>query len=221
VNRYARWSISAAVGLAALAIAVPGAVQAGAGAAAGNTFKDDFARGIVPATWKTTNTSHLYRVTGDGAVRFSTPGGGPGGFQWVGLQLKRRISGDFDVSVRYSNASIKRVNGSPGNQVQLNAVFGKQIFCVVRSDEAGPGSNYHVWTGSFDGARKTSARSGMLRIVRVGSTVSGYAGGVRLYQRTFNAGPVTQLWFSLQNNGTTDAISVTFDDFSITADKLG
>ena len=197
------------------------AVPAGRAGVAAKPFTDHFTKTINPSVWNVKKTEAIYAVsTSHGAVRVSTPGGGAGGFQWAGLQYRHRIAGNFDVSVRYSNASIKRVNGSPGNQIQLNATFGGQTFCLVRSDESDVGDNYHVWINSFVGSRPSKAKSGVLRIVRVGSTVTGYANGVKIYQGTFNPSPVTDLWFSIQNNGTTDPISVTFDDFTLRADSI-
>ena len=224
VSSCVRRFICVAVLLAPLASVLPGAAPAGVNATAATasrTFRDSFAGGISSANWKIEKTEKLYRVTAvGGVVRFSTPGGGAGGFQWVGLQFTHQIRGNFDVSIQYAKANLKRVKGSPANQVQLNAVFGGQVFCVVRDNDVTGGNNYYVYTGSWIGAKKTSATSGVLRIVRVGSTVSGYADGVRLYQGTYNAGPVTQLWFSLQNNGTIDPISVTFDNVVLTADTI-
>ncbi len=212
-----------AASLALLAIVYPGAAQrsvaatAPGAAAASPAFRD----GFTSANWMTEKTAKLYQVAATASVvRFSTPGGGAGGFQWVGLQFRHQIRGNFDISIQYSKASIKRVNGSPANQVQLNAVFGGQIFCVVRDDDVVAGNNYHIYTGGWHGTVKTSATSGVLRIVRVGSTVSGYADDTRLYQGTYNSSPVTQLWFSLQNNGTVDPISVTFSKFVLSAGTI-
>ena len=198
-----------------LAVAV---AHAGMGA---QSFSDHFTKGIDPSTWKVTKTQKLYVVsTKGGAVRLSTPGGGAGGFQWVGLQFRHQFRGNFDVSIRYSGASLRIVSGSPANQVQLNAELGGHLFCVVRDDTTNVGDNYHVWTTAWNGQRPTSATAGVLRIVRLGSTVTGYADGVALYRGSFGAAPVTKLWMSLQNNGTTDPIAVTFDDFTLRADAI-
>ena len=61
---------------------------------------------------------------------------------------------------------------------------------------------------------------GMFRIVRTGSKVSGYFNEMLLNTGTFNADPVTRLALVLQNNQTTDATAVTFDNFSATADQI-
>jgi sulfatase modifying factor 1 len=196
------------------------------------TFTDDFANGVNGFYWSYASNQALYQVdASQGAVRFHKTQGGGGGLEYATLRFNHRITGNFDIRVRYSDASIGLVSGSPGNQVQLQTFFGNQFVAVVRSDEAGQGNNSHLWRdppGQWDGKRTSWNTSGTLRITRVGTTVSAYATvteqgaevEVLLYQFETNADPVTALSFSLQNNGTTDAISVTFDDFAIAADSI-
>jgi hypothetical protein len=158
-----------------------------------------------------------------GDVRFTKPLGGTASFQSISLDFLGSIQGNFDVSVDFRNASINRVNGSPANRVQLNAQFGGQLFAVVRDDDVSSGDNYHVYVDppvAWRGPVATTATSGTLMIRRRGTTVSGYFNGVLVHSGTYNSADVTRLWISLQNNGTTDATAVTFDDFSVSASVI-
>jgi hypothetical protein len=185
------------------------------------TFADDFAEGARDTYWTRWTNQPLYEIDdSNGEVRFSKPVGGSYSFQAVALRFNWLAGGDFDVQVDFRDASITRVDGSPGNQVQLNVACEGEGFIVVRSDEVGSGQNVHVWRSPpnlWYGAQATSETSGTLRITRVGGTASGYYNGGLLWSGNFPASPV-QLSFPLQNNGTKDATSVVFDNFQITAD---
>lgn len=106
--------------------------------------------------------------------------------------------------------------------MQLNSVFGAQAFLVVRSDEVHAGNTVHVFSnppGQWLGTVGDASTHGTLRIKRTGAVVTGYYNGIPLASGTYNTNAAT-LWFSLQNNGTSDATSVAFSDFAITADQL-
>lgn len=202
----------------ALLLLLPGT---GAGAV---VFTDAFTSGINGAHWNVISNQPLYTVNDSyGDIRFSRPGGGSQGFQYIGLDFLHDVSGNFDVSIRFRDASINRVNGTPGNQIQLNAIFGSQLFAVVRGDEVGSNDNVHVYRDppqSVHGTQSTTATSGLLRITRTGTTVRGYFNSTQLYVATLNSNDVSRIWLSLQNNGTNDPTSVTFDDFSLTGDGI-
>jgi hypothetical protein len=57
------------------------------------------------------------------------------------------VEGDFDVQVDFREAQIKRVAGSPGNQISLAASLGGQWFVPTRSGEGftPPTDNVHIW----------------------------------------------------------------------------
>ena len=191
----------------------------------GDTYTDNFDTGIDTTTyWKIQRNDTLYQVDGThGDVRFSRSPGGTQVLNTIHLIFQPIMQGDFDVSVDFSNAYIDRINGSPGNQIQLNSGFGGQGFSVVRSDEAGFGHNYHVWIdppGQWQGYQANADSAGTLRINRVGNTVAGYFNNNLIYLDLFNESDVMHLSFSLQNNGTTDSTSVIFDNFSLTADSI-
>ena len=177
------------------------------------TFTDDFSAGINPAHY--TVTAGAYTIDGtQGDVRMSKPYG-PGA--WAQLFFNHDVYGDFDISVDYRDA----VLAGNHNQIQLNLSFGGQY--IVDRRENWEGSRYSVWIdppANIYGATGTADTAGKLRVTRIGSTITCYANDTQIYQGDFNSSPVTDLWLSLQNNGTEDAISVTFDNFSITADGI-
>jgi len=188
--------------------------------AMGATFEDNFAAGLRDDYWIRITNQPLYVIDDSlGDVRFSKPYGGSYSFQYVGVEFTRDVAGDFEVQVDFRQASITRNDGSPGNQVQLNVIFAPDNFCVVRSDETGYGHNCHIWRspdGGWHGAQATTSTSGTMQIVRVGGTASGYYNGDLLWSGAFPTNPV-RVYLVLQNNGTKDATSVTFDDFRVTA----
>ena len=193
----------------------------------GDTFTDNFDTGVDTTTyWKLQSNDTLYSMDDtQGGVRFSRSAGGEHVLNTIHLIFRPIVQGDFDVTVDFSNAYINRINGSPGNQVQLNSTFGGQVFSVVRSDEASfpGGHNYHVWIAppyQWQGAQANTDTSGTLRITRVGSTVAGFFNTNLIYLDLFNSSDVMHLSFSLQNNGTTDSTSVIFDNFNLTADSI-
>ena len=183
-----------------------------------------FSTGIDTTTWEVMFDTSLYTVDDtQGDIHVSKPVGGTHTLQMLHVRFRPIVVGDFDVSVDFRNAQIDRIDGRPGNQIQLNATFGGQSFNVVRSDEIWAGHNYHVWEDppeEWRGEQPDTVTSGTLRILRVGSVVAGYYGGVLIYLADHNAEDVTFLSFSLQNNGTTDATAVIFDSFRVTADAL-
>ena len=192
--------------------------------ASGETYVDDFSNGIDTTTyWRIQRNDTLYKLDDThGDVRFSRSPGGIQILNTIHLIFVPVVLGDFDVRVDFSNAYINRVNGSPGNQVQLNSSFGGQAFSNVRSDEAGFGHNYHAWVdppGQWQGYQANTDTSGTLRITRVGSTITGYFNANLIFSNVYNA-DVANFSFSLQNNGTTDSTSVIFDNFSLTADSI-
>lgn len=198
-------------------------VLASSAALGTESINDDFAAGIDTLRWTVNTSQPLYSVDdSQGDVRFSKPIGGSG-FQYAWLSLECDFGGDFDVSVEFSEAMITRLNGAPGNQVQLTLSFGGQLFVVVRSDELPGGDNIHVFVnppGSWVGAQPTTVTQGTLRAVRSGSVVSGYLDDNLIYSDTYNDAPVTFMTLALQNNGTNDPTSVIFDNFSLVAESL-
>jgi hypothetical protein len=187
-------------------------------------WSDDFSAGLNPDIWEVNSNQPLYSlVATQGELRVSKPYDGRSDFQFIDVAFARQIEGDFEAQVDFRDAQTTRVNGSPGNQVQLNAVMGGVAFCVVRSDEAGPGNNAHIWRsppGAWFGERPSTVANGTFRIQRIGSTVSGYLDDVLIYSSVCNASTVTHLSFPLQNNGTSDATAVSFDNFRLKARRL-
>jgi hypothetical protein len=188
-----------------------------------DVFTDDLCHGIDPAYWIIQSNQPLYTVTATAeGVGFSKPAGGTYSFQYVALQLQATAQGNFDVGVNITNASIKRIDGSPGNQVQLNTTFGGQNFLLVRSDEAAWGQNVHVWAdppAAPYGVRAMATNSASMRIIRTGAHVQAYLNDTLIYEANYNTNAAT-IWLSLQNNGTRDATAVTFASFQLAADRI-
>lgn len=189
------------------------------------TYSDDFTSGIDKAYWRIETNQRLYRVDdADGEVRLSKGRGGDYSFQFVGLAFLREIRGDFDVRVDFRRARIAQADGSPGNQLELKASFGNQWFIVVYSDEPWTGGhNFHVWADppkSAFGARNLKTDNGTLRITREGSYVTGYFNNTVIHASQWSTDPVTNLSFTLNNNGTKDAVSVIFDNFYLSCDQM-
>jgi hypothetical protein len=187
-----------------------------------DTFSDDFSMGINPGLWLIQSNQPLYSVETTGEqVRFIKPGGGTNTLQFIGLYSQEQALGDFDVHVDFTNAQIALGNGTPGNQIQLNSSLGGQDFQVVRSDETA-GDTAHVFIdppATWCGPMSTTATSGTLRVTRTASHVRGYFNGLLLCEGDYNTNAAS-FSFTLQNNGTSDATSVTFDNFSLVADRI-
>ncbi|MBM3881696.1 MAG: LamG domain-containing protein [Verrucomicrobia bacterium] len=185
---------------------------------------DDFSGGLSALGWTVISNTPAYQVqVRPGDVRFTRAAGGGGGYQFIGLQPPFDVESDFDVQVDFREAQIKRVNGTPGNQIGLAALFGNQWFVVTRSDEAAnPADNVHIWAdppARWFGTQQASALEGTLRIVRSGPRVAGFWNGTLLHSACYNTNR-TALSFTLQNNGTSDATAVTFDNFRLSADRV-
>ena len=83
------------------------------------------------------------------------------------------------------------------------------------------GTNAHVWNGgSVQGRRPVSGDSGTFRISRTGSAVTGFFDDIPLAVEN-RPTALLGIAFCLQNNpGSSDAIAVTFDNFSLTAPSV-
>jgi hypothetical protein len=205
-----------------LAVAVSTVVLVGPAVAVNHLY--GFEAGIDTTLFQVMFDTSLYDVDDfGGSIRIHKPVGGDYSLQMLHVRFRPVVFGDFDVSVDFRAAHIDRVDGRPGNQVQLNATFGGQTISIVRSDEIVAGHNYHLWEEPpevWRGEQPDTLSKGTLRITRVGTTVTGYYRDTVIYSADYNDAEVTFLSFSLQNNGTTDTTSVRFDDFHIVADSL-
>lgn len=195
------------------------------------TFTDDFSTGITSANWTLTMTTpNLYTVDatqGDIRFRKNPAVNSPGGFQNVRMRLKpsifgESITGDFDARVAFRDAVL---TSTPFSQVELVAQFASEPAFVTVFDNYGSptiGLNAHVWNGSnILGALALPAgtNAGVIGISRTGSLVTGYYNDQALFTLTRNSS-LRQLSFDLQNNHNNVNIAVTFDDFSLTFDRV-
>ena len=186
------------------------------------TFTDDFSTGLNPAYWNIIQSiPGLYSVNAaQGNVQLAKIAAhNPGGVQYVFVRvnlaaLGGSITNDFSTQVSFSGAVVP----GPGlDQVELHTYYQDgSIFYTVYDRSSG--LNVHVWDGgAVRGAQAVAGNAGTFRISRTGATVTGYFNGTSIYS-TSRATPVVAIDFVLQNNaGSDDAISVTFDDFSVTA----
>jgi len=189
-------------------------------------YRDDFASGIDESYWKMETNSGRYEVDDNGqSVRFSKNFGGDYAFQYIGLTFQREVRGDFDARIDFRDVRIAQADGSPGNQIELKASFGDKLFIVVFSDEPWlGGTNCHVWAappGIASGTQNFRADGGTLRIVRKGPYLSGYFNNTLIFTSQMDAGPAVNLAINLNNNGTKDATSVTFDNFYLSCGEMG
>jgi hypothetical protein len=197
-------------------------------AATAGLFIDDFNQGINSAHWsKVFTTPGLHTIDdsqGDVRMAKNQAVRSPGGFQNARLVLNPsvyggNIPGDFSARVQFDDAVLTSQTFS---QVELIAIFASgAVFNTTFDNFGGPGIglNVHVWDGSnIRGAIPMPAGtdSGELRIERVGTQVTGYFGDQAIFTNTRSA-PLTALWFTLHNNHNNANISVTFDNFSLSA----
>jgi hypothetical protein len=189
-------------------------------------FDDDFAAGLRSNYWTVSQTtSGLFAVdTSQGDVRLTKVGtNSASGVQNVAVNLNLaaiagQVVGDFDFGIDFKNA----VLGNGGtDQVELHAYFADSaIFFDVYDNSSGV--NVHVWNGSsVIGATTITGTGGTFRIVRTGSTVSGYFGNTMIYTAT-QTSALTAVEFTLQlQPGVNDNISVQFDNFHFRAGCSG
>jgi hypothetical protein len=188
-------------------------------------FFDDFSAGLRPQFWTIEKLSNEYVVNDTGGnVKFSSPGNGSG-YRAVRAHFTPDVIGDFRMSVDISDVQLTRRTGNPSaNHVALHAMFGGQHWATTIEDHSQFGRNYHVYlnppSANF-GDVLTTATGGTLVVQRTGNTYTGFFDSNKIFERTFGGNTTpNDLWFSLENNFTNDAISVTFDNFRIEADDI-
>ena len=187
-------------------------------------FTDDFSYGINLHHWELFTNQPLFTCDDSGGdVFFSKPYGGAGGWEFIWLCLDSDIVGDFDMSVDFIDAMLE-CTAPVCNNASLSVFFGGQLFVVIRNDcDPGPGGHYvGVWVdppGVGYGFPET-ATSGLFRLTRVGTTVTGYFNDIVLHQGTYNDEDVIALCLSLLIDGTRDAVSVHYDNFFLNPDPF-
>lgn len=189
-----------------------------------DTFTDDFSAGLSSTYWRVSQTTtNFYSVE-------ATQGGiqlakiyplDSSTFQNVAIVLNLStlggtITGDFSVQVDFTNAVVP----GPGlDQVELHTYFQNGSYFLTVYDNSG-GLNAHVWNGSLLGRTPVAGNAGTFRITRIGPTLTGYYNGTPLVAVN-KSSPLVGIEFTLQNNaGSDDSTSVTFDNFSLTADSV-
>jgi hypothetical protein len=196
-------------------------------ASASITFSDDFSGGLNPLVWKTEKTAPSYTIDAThGDVRMSSPANAGTSYRAARVYFTPKVLGDFDMQVDFHDANLALINHLPAaaNQIALHAQFGGQHFATTRDIATVEGNNYHVYLnppGATYGVIPTTDLAGTFHVIRQGDVYSGWFNSTKIFDRTFSGAPdPSALWFSLENNQTNDAISVTYDNFSITADQI-
>lgn len=194
-----------------------------AATASAASYSDDFSGGINPVYWGVWSNEARYSMTvTNNELRFARAQGGNYDLNGIYADFLWEAHGNFEARVEFRNASITRLDGTPGNQIQLNSWFGSQGFCVVRSDETSLSQNAHVWVdppGALYGTRNWTLTNGVMRITRTNNHLRAYIDTTLLYEANYNTEPAA-FNFCLQNNRTRDPISVIYDNFSIAAEGL-
>jgi hypothetical protein len=188
-------------------------------------FEDNFSSGLNPTYWTVTQTTPgLYSLdTSYGDLRLAkTAMPSPGGLQRIAINLNLGnlggpISGDFSVQDHFLNAVL---GSTQYDQVELQTVYSDGYFVDSYDNTHGVGgnpNNVHVnYTGNnSENFTPVSVDFGTFRISRTGTTVTGFFNDSPIFSTT-EAAPLTAVDFVLQNNtGSNDAISVTYNYFSI------
>jgi len=194
-------------------------------ATAAVTYSDDFSTGLNPLVWTTEKTAASYTIDAThGDVRMSSPANAGLSYRAARVYFTPKVLGDFDMQVDFHDANLALVNHAPvaANQIALHAQIGGQHFATTRDIATVEGNNYHVYLnppGATYGVIPTTDLAGTLHVIRTGDVYSGWFNSTKIYQGTFSGAPST-LWFSLENNQSNDAISIVYDNFSITADQI-
>jgi hypothetical protein len=192
------------------------------------TFPDDFGDGIDPEHWTIwTNQPNFVVDDSGGDVHFSNPYGGIGWgyFHDISLAFNGRLSGDFDVSIRFDELELEYPGqGADGySEASFGVFLGGQDIVVGRRNCMNTGETIGVWEAppdSWVGVKPSTAASGVFRIVREGIHVTAYLDTDPILSGDYNGEQVTGLWFRLANWGSEGRVSVRFDDFNVKAEKI-
>ena len=186
-------------------------------------FFDDFSTGLKPAVWTVSQTTpNLYSVNvSQGKIQLAKIGHNPGGLQNVAIHLNLAplggpIANVFSIQIDFTNAV---VSGLGLNQVELRTYYQNGLFFFA-GYEYDDGFKVYTWDGTFSWPQSVTGNSGTLRICRTGEEITGFFNGQALWGAGTTS-PLTGVTLVLQNNnGSDDAISVTFDNFSISSPSL-
>jgi hypothetical protein len=196
--------------------------------AAAETFQDDFGLGLRPAYWRVHVSDGIPRYTVaavGGELRIRKPvDPAPRGVQSVGIEFPCPVLGDFRADIQYHDAMITRHTGSPGNSLRLTARFPGLTVSTMRASEANAvPENFHAWVDppAFAYTRTaTNVIAGLLRIERQGFIVRAWCDGTLVWSGYATDDTLLSVALEVVNDGTTDSVAVTFDDFALTADAI-
>ncbi len=189
----------------------------------GEAFFDDFSTGLNSAVWSVSQTTpNLYLVdVSQGKVQLAKIAQSPGGLQNVAIHLNLAalgglITNDFSIQIDFTNAVVP----GPGlDQVELRTYYqnGRFFFAGYEYDN---GLKAYTWDGTMSWPISVTGNSGTLRICRTGEEIAGFFNDQALWGAGTTSS-LTDVTLVLQNNsGSDDAVSVTFDNFSLTSPSL-
>lgn len=181
-------------------------------------FSDDFSGGLSAANWTVTQTTDgLFAVDAtQGDLRLAKVGtNSSNALQSITVSFNLAAAGgpadgDFELALDLRDAML----GPSGlDQLEFHANFADNSeFFDVYEHSAGA-FNLHVWTGRVNAAMPTDVTSGTFRIVRVGSTITGYLDDTMIYMTTNSAAlSAVRILMQLQLMSN-DPVSVTLDNF--------
>ncbi len=181
-------------------------------------FSDDFGAGLGDTLWTVTQTTpDLFAADAtQGELRLSRAGTNTStALQSITVTFNLAAyggpaDGDFELALDLRDAML----GPSGlDQVEFHANFADNSeFFDVYEHSAGS-FNLHVWTGRVVGSMPTDVTSGTFRIVRTGSTITGYLDDTMIYTTTNSAAlSAVHILMQLQLMSN-DPVSVTLDNF--------
>jgi hypothetical protein len=194
---------------------VPSCADGGTPTAA---YSDDFSAGLADGVWTVTQTTDgLFATdTTQGDLRLSKVGTNTSAaLQSITVTFNLAAyggpaDGDFELSLDLRDAML----GPSGvDQVEFHANFADNSEFFDVYEHSGSSFNLHVWTGKVVGQMPTDVTGGTFRIVRTGSTITGYLDDTMIYTTT-NSAALSAIRILMQIQlMSNDPISITLDNF--------
>jgi hypothetical protein len=180
-------------------------------------FSDNFSAGLGDNWTVTQTTDGLFAADAtQGELRLSRVGTNSStALQSITVTLNLAAfggpaDGDFELALDLRDAML----GPSGlDQLEFHANFADSSeFFDVYEHSAGA-FNLHVWTGKVNASMPTDVTSGTFRIVRNGSTITGYLDDTMIYTTTNSAAlSAVRILMQLQQMSN-DPVSITLDNF--------
>jgi len=181
-------------------------------------YSDDFSGGLADGVWTVTQSNDgLFAADAtQGDLRLSKVGDNTSAtLKSITVTFNLAAyggpaDGDFQLSLDLRDAML----GPSGlDQVEFHANFADNSEFFDVYEHSGSSFNLHVWTGKVVGQMPTDVTAGTFRIVRVGSTITGYLDDTMIYTTT-NSAALSAIRILMQIQlMSNDPISITLDNF--------